>query len=188
MRQCQPRSRQNCRCYSISSPSPSDMCMGTQPDSCYVPQHTLSEKSVQRRRNFFIWAPSLRLIGGLHLDAHSPITVASLYRWLTLLLSKPHEFNLYPVEILPTYAIFRYLAQPVGDALPRDSQECLRPGDVGVFVPGIKFNSIHYSQCNLFFRLQEKIRRDSSMTSTSLECRSRTQKRKLRQGKLIGII
>ncbi|KAL6306473.1 hypothetical protein BKA93DRAFT_824011 [Sparassis latifolia] len=99
-------------------------------------QHKLSQKSIEGHRNFFIWAPTPRLIGGLHVDDRHPITVAGLYRWLTLLLKKTHPFNLHPVRISPTDAIFRYLPQRTGDAYPRDSQACLKPGDIGVFLPG----------------------------------------------------
>ncbi|GBE85509.1 hypothetical protein SCP_0800260 [Sparassis crispa] len=117
-------------------------------DHCYIPQHTLSEKSIQKRRNFFIWSPTLRLVGGLHLDERNPITVASLYRWLALLLKKrSQEFNLHAVQILPTDAIFRYLPQRAGDALSRDSQEYLKPGDIGVFLPGDSQSRFQYDIC-----------------------------------------
>jgi hypothetical protein len=80
---------------------------------------------------------------GLRVDSDSPISVATVHRWITTMVQvkritfAPEAFALFPVVIRPAF-VLTYAIQQSGSALSRESTENIAPGDYGIFNEGLK--------------------------------------------------
>lgn len=111
----------------------------------YKPVHVLSRKSTRQRRNVFIWCTEMSSLElGWRVESDSPITISTAYRWIidaVLSQSQRHiwleaeKFTLCPVEIRPSI-VLSYSVHKNGEALPRESQDIMPPGDYGVYSAG----------------------------------------------------
>jgi len=111
----------------------------------YEPTHTLSKKSLRQCRNVFIWCTKEHHVAlGLHVDKNSPITIATVYRWVTTAVlhrarfhhwEEAERYTLHPVEVRPS-AVMTYSVHQNGHGLSRESQEIIAPGDYGLYTIG----------------------------------------------------
>ncbi|KAH9478924.1 hypothetical protein JR316_0009387 [Psilocybe cubensis] len=99
----------------------------------YQPEHTLSRKSIENKRNIFFWSSTTQhLIGGLNHDV-TPINSRIVHSWASLLDykgSRTARFEIYPVTVKKFSAgIFNTLRTRSGANIPEFSTEILPPGD-----------------------------------------------------------
>jgi hypothetical protein len=120
------------------------------------PRHVLSEKSIQQQRNVFIWCTETNRLAlgklfshfskhcsyqwlGWHVDDHSPITIATAYRWVMSSVQtespkwkQAKTFVLCPI-ITQLNGVLLYSVHKNGAALSRESNEIISTGDYGVY-------------------------------------------------------
>ncbi|KAJ7440279.1 hypothetical protein B0H11DRAFT_2253042 [Mycena galericulata] len=95
--------------------------------------HVLSDKSVALGRDTFFFAPMgrfpIRLVAGLNQNL-TPVTMATLQRWVNLMAGDPTVFCICPVNVEP-YGIMSYSISPSGRFIDPDSTDPLLPGNYG---------------------------------------------------------
>jgi hypothetical protein len=83
-------------------------------------------------------------VSGWRVDHQLPLTVATMYRWIGSSVDIQYpgcdiykSFALFRIEVQPS-GVLTYNLCPTGDALRRDCQELVSPGDYGIYNAGAK--------------------------------------------------
>ncbi|KAJ7271438.1 hypothetical protein B0H12DRAFT_1229089 [Mycena haematopus] len=114
----------------LSRQTSADICLSEDPSH----GHVLSDKSTKLQRDTFFfeswgsWNP-IRLVLGLN-QKLTPVTSATLRRWVRLIVGYPEDFSLRPVIIKPL-GIMSYSMSPSGPVVSPDSEDPLPPGNYG---------------------------------------------------------
>ncbi|KAF9444828.1 hypothetical protein P691DRAFT_796025 [Macrolepiota fuliginosa MF-IS2] len=123
----------------------------------YKPPHVLSHKSAWQCHDVFIWCTaSHRLALGWHVRNDSPITVSTVYHWITSAVEA--WYHGYGWEEAESYSLFPIKVQP-NDVLTYS--EIIVPGDYGLYAIGDLRLYYFFQPTHLFSGMEHVVKANS---------------------------